>query len=305
MSVRAVKPTWGSMSRFDLLGCAVAGCLATVSPAVGQVAAGADGSVVTPRRVVSMNLCTDQLAMMLADEGQLHSVSYLSQQGRGSAMVEQARKYVPNRALAEEIYLMDPDLVIAGSFSARVTLDMLRRLDVPVVVFEPAGGLDDIPDRITRMGEVLHQQDKAARMVADFNAALAELAALAPPEGARPSAALYSANGWSSGSATLPGQIVTAAGFDLVADEFGMAWGGFLPLELLAMSNPDAVITGQPHPASSRAEEILDHPVVTHLKAGRMQGIVSEQDWTCGTPFVLDAIERLSTARLDATEAAQ
>ncbi|PWG17260.1 ABC transporter substrate-binding protein [Salibaculum griseiflavum] len=258
-----------------------------------------------PQRVVSMNLCTDQLAMMLADEGQLYSVSYLSQQDRGSAMVEEARKYVPNRALAEEIYLMDPDLVIAGSFSARVTLDMLRRLDVPVVVFDPSSSLSDIPDRITQMGAVLHQQDKAARMVDEFNAALADLAAMAPHEGARPSAALYSANGWSSGSATLPGQIVAAAGFDLVADEYGMAWGGFLPLELLAMSDPNAVITGQPYPAASRAEEILDHPVVTDLKEGRMQGIVSDQDWSCGTPFVLGAIERLSTARQTATEAPQ
>ncbi len=31
-----------------------------------------------PRRVVSMNLCTDQLAILDARPGQLHSVSYLA-----------------------------------------------------------------------------------------------------------------------------------------------------------------------------------------------------------------------------------
>jgi len=281
------------------------GAVLAAAPAGAQDGADTGVPATPPERVVSMNLCTDQLAMMLADEGQLHSVSYLSQQARGSALVEQARQYVPNRGLAEEIYLMAPDLVIAGSFSDRTTLDMLRRLDVPVAVFEPAGSLADISDRLRRMGEVLHREDAAARMVARFDARLAELATQAPPEGDRPSAALYSANGWSSGGRTLPGQIVTAAGFDLVADDFGLAWGGFLPLELLAMSDPDAVITGQSYPADSRAEEILDHPVVAHLKRDSMRGIVSDQDWSCGTPLVLDAIARLSNARLAATGARQ
>jgi iron complex transport system substrate-binding protein len=277
------------------------GAVLAAAPAGAQDGADPGVPAAPPERVVSMNLCTDQLAMMLADKGQLHSVSYLSQQARGSALVEQARSYVPNRGLAEEIYLMDPDLVIAGSFSDRTTLDMLRRLDVPVAVFEPAGSLSDIRDRVRRMGAVLHREEAAARMVARFEARLADLAAQAPPEGHRPSAALYSANGWSSGGKTLPGQIVTAAGFDLVADDFGLAWGGFLPLELLAMSDPDAVITGQPYPADSRAEEILDHPVVAHLKRDSMRGIVSDQDWSCGTPLVLDAIERLAQARRAAT----
>ena len=279
------------------------GAVLAAAPAGAQDGAEPGVPAAPPERVVSMNLCTDQLAMMLAGDDQFHSVSHLSQQDRGSALVEQARQYVPNRGLAEEIYLMAPDLVIAGSFSDRTTLDMLRRLDVPVAVFEPAGSLSDIRDRVRRMGRVLHREEAAARMVACFEARLADLAAQAPPAGDRPSAALYSANGWSSGGKTLPGQIVTAAGFDLVADDFGLAWGGFLPLELLAMSDPDAVITGQPYPADSRAEEILDHPVVAHLKRDSMRGIVSDQDWSCGTPLVLDAIARLSDARLAASGA--
>ena len=34
-----------------------------------------------PQRVVSMNLCTDQLAMLIARPGQLHSVSHLASDG--------------------------------------------------------------------------------------------------------------------------------------------------------------------------------------------------------------------------------
>ena len=46
-----------------------------------------------PLRVVSMNLCTDQLAMMLADEGQLISVSDIAIDPNMSPMAEAARAY--------------------------------------------------------------------------------------------------------------------------------------------------------------------------------------------------------------------
>src|SRR5690606_19064584 len=42
-----------------------------------------------PARVVSINVCTDQYAMLIAGEGQLHSVSHLAADPYSSAMVEE------------------------------------------------------------------------------------------------------------------------------------------------------------------------------------------------------------------------
>jgi len=53
-----------------------------------------------PLRVVSMNLCTDQLAMMLADKGQLISVSAITTDPNMSSMAEAARAYPINHAQA-------------------------------------------------------------------------------------------------------------------------------------------------------------------------------------------------------------
>ena len=50
-----------------------------------------------PGRVVSINLCTDQLAMMLAAPGQLVSVTYLAQDPRASVMTAEARAYPVNQ----------------------------------------------------------------------------------------------------------------------------------------------------------------------------------------------------------------
>lgn len=248
----------------------------------------------TPQRVVSMNLCTDQLAMLVAAPGQLHSVSHLAIDPRGSAMVDEARNYEINHGLAEEIYVMQPDLVITGSFSSRATIDMLTRLGIPVAVFDPAYSLEDVRDHLRKMGDVLGREDRAEALVADFDA---RLDALRVDTGHRPSAALYYANGYTSGDRTLAGRILVAAGFENAAVAAGFASGGVLPLEVLAMLAPEAVITGQRYPGASRSEEILDHPIVEALRQDRGGATITDRDWVCGTPFVLRAIEDLGTAR--------
>ncbi len=250
-------------------------------------------SDVVPQRVISMNLCTDQLAMLVAGEGQLFSVSYLASDPRSSAMVGQAGGYRINYGLAEEIYLMQPDLVIAGNFSMRATVDMIERLGIPVALFEPAYSLAHVRDRLTRMGDVLGQQERAADLIADFDT---QLAAYRTEVTSRPRAALYYANGYTSGDKTLAGQILTAAGLANIAAEEGFGSGGIIPLEV-PMAQPDTVITSRPYAGASRSEEIMDHPVVEALRRTRPDTSVTDSDWACGTPFVLRAIEDMATLR--------
>lgn len=254
---------------------------------------GASLAAETPTKVVSMNLCTDQLAMLLTDEDQLMSVSYLAQDPRASAMAEEAKRYDVNYGRAEEIYLLRPDLVIAGSFTTRATVDMLRRLDVPVVVFEPARSLEDVRDRILKMGRALHRTAAADALLAEYDAGLEQISR---EEADQPRAAIYSMRGWTQGERTLSGQILNAAGYRNIAAELGMSSGGILPLEQLALANPDVLITSQPYPGYSRAQEFLDHPVVGYLRSRSDQALISDRDWVCGTPYVLRAIETLADA---------
>lgn len=245
-------------------------------------------------RVVSINLCTDQLAMLLAAPGQLMSVSYLARDPRSSAMVEEAHRFVLNRARAEEIYLMQPDLVVAGQYASRATVDMLRRLGLRVELFAPARSLQDVRDRMAQMGQVLGRAETARGLTDAFNA---RLAALRAGISARPRAVLYYANGYTAGDQTLAAHILEAAGFDNIAHEAGYGAGGVLPLEMLALLAPDVLVSGQRYPGASRSEEILDHPVVQALRARRAHDAMTDKDWVCGTPHVLRAIEALAAVR--------
>jgi iron complex transport system substrate-binding protein len=137
------------------------------------------------------------------------------------------------------------DLVVAGQYSSPTTLAMLKRLGIPIVVFDQAFTLEDVAQRITQMGDVLGQPGKAAEINATYRAGLA---ALQDPSSDRPRAALYYANGHTSGDQGLAGPILAVAGFANVAVAAGYPKGGVMPLEVLAMAALDSVITSTPYP---------------------------------------------------------
>ena len=255
---------------------------------------GAAAADAPPGRVVSMNVCTDQLAMMLAAPGQLVSVSDLASDPLTSAMADEARAggYRVNRGQAEEIFLMKPDLVLAGRYTSRDTVEILRRLGIEVAEFSTATSFEDVRTNLRRVGGLLGRAAEAEAAVAAFDA---RLAALTEGQGQRPLAALYFANGYTTGRGTLSNEILSAAGFDNLAARMGRTGGATLALERLVMAAPDLIITGVKYPGASRSEEILDHPALRSLTAKR--AAVASAYWICGTPRVLDAAETLAAIR--------
>lgn len=267
---------WAFVRISDLIAAAAALLLAAASPALAA-----------PQRVVSMNLCTDQIAMLLAKPGQLISVSSLAHDARMSPMAERAAGFPVNHGRAEEIFLMRPDLVIAGQFAPGPTLAMLRRLGLRVEVMPPAESIDAIRAEITRMGDLLGRESQASDLLQKFNDGLQ--ASRSPHRRGR--AALYYANGVTSGRDTLAGSILNAAGYDNIAGDYGITTTTALPMELVVMASPDRLITGATWPGQSRSEAVLDHPALSRVAPHAAE--ITDRDWICGTPFILRAIEAL------------
>ncbi|MDF1716142.1 MAG: ABC transporter substrate-binding protein [Antarcticimicrobium sp.] len=259
------------------------------------VLTGAAAVAEAPQRVVSVNLCTDQLALLLAAPGQIVSLSRLSQDAESSSMAEAARAYPTNGSGAEEVYLLNPDLVLAGTFTAPTTVQMLRDLGIRVELFAPARSLADVPDRIAQMGAVLGHEAEAEAMIGAFRA---ELARLSTAPDRRPRAALYYVNSYTLGDRTLAGDILRAAGFDNVAAEAGLEQGGTLALEHLILLAPEVIVSGRDYPGQARAEEVLSHPALRALPGTRVAGTLTDRDWICGTPLVLAAVEKMRALRL-------
>jgi iron complex transport system substrate-binding protein len=231
--------------------------------------------------------------MLLAAPGQLVAVTYLARDPLSSTMPEAAMAYPITYGGAEEVFLMRPDLVLAGTYTTRSTVDLLRRLGVRVEEFPIVSSLGEVAGQMRAVGRALGRAAEGERLAGEFEAGLEALRAEAGA-GERPRAALYYANGYTGGGQTLAGEILRAAGFDNVAAELGLDEGGLLPLELLVMADPDTVITGERYPAASRAEELLAHPALAGFRRG---GAIADADWVCGTPGVLRAIARLGAER--------
>ncbi|QIE57052.1 ABC transporter substrate-binding protein [Pikeienuella piscinae] len=243
-----------------------------------------------PERVVSINLCTDQLALLLAAPGQLISVSNMAHDPLSSAMIEAASGVPENYGRAEEVWMLRPDLVLAGAFTPEPTVAMLRRLGLKVARFPAAATMADVAANMRLMGEALGREKAAEAEIAAFEA---RLAALPIGHGRRPRAALYQASGWTVGDATLAGRILARAGFANLAEDFAIDYGGVIPLEALVMAAPDIIVTGTRYAGASRAEEVPRHPALTTLN--RVQA--TDSDWICGAPHVLDAVEAMAAAR--------
>jgi iron complex transport system substrate-binding protein len=247
-----------------------------------------------PRRVVSMNLCTDQLSMMLAAEGQLVSVSAIARDPLSSVMHEAARDYPVNHGGAEEIYLLQPDLVLAGVWSDPATVSMLRRLGIEVAQLDIATRLQDIPDRVAEVGALLGREAEAEALIRRFETDLAALAG--PPDG--PRAAFYYPNGYTLGTGSLSHDVLTHAGFTHIVQELGRDASGRVALELLVVAAPDLVIGSTPYPGASRSEEILSHPALRALLSAA-RGTTSGPEWVCGTPHVTAALADLAAERAE------
>ena len=65
-----------------------------------------------PRRVVSLNLCTDELLLALAAPDQILSVTHLAQDPAETPLWPQARRYRRNDGSLLSVAAMRPDLVV-------------------------------------------------------------------------------------------------------------------------------------------------------------------------------------------------
>lgn len=260
--------------------------IATLAALVFAGAATADA----PKRVVSINHCADQYALLIAAPGQIVSVSHVADDPFMSAMADRASAYPKNRSGAEEIYRLAPDLVLASEWSNPLAVGMLEQLGVRVERVDGVDRLEAIAGRLREVGHLLGREAIADVLASDVEARLAELSVA--PETNRPEAAFFHAGGYSLGEGSLAHEILTRAGFDNLASRVGRTDGGYIPVETLLMNKPDLLITAPAYAGASQAEALMAHPALADIPR-----VESNAMWNCGLPQALDAIEQLIAIR--------
>lgn len=268
----------------------VASSLARVALAVALASGVARAE--PPRRIVSLNLCTDQILVDLVGRERIAALSHLATDPALSAIAEEARGLVTIRGTAEEVLARDPDLVLTIAGSTPATVSLLERLGKRVLAVPLANDFDAVRSITRAIAQAVGEVQRGEQLLASFDA---RLAAGAPADARRPSALVYQLNSLASGPGTLVDAMLTAAGFRNLARELPLGPAGRLPLETLVANPPDLVVLATaPDAFRTVAADNLRHPALAAVLAERPHVLLGMADWLCGTPRAARAVEALA-----------
>lgn len=240
-----------------------------------------------PQRIVSLNLCADQLLVPLADRGQIAALNSNATDPFMSAVATQAADYRLTRGSAEDVLALDPDLLV-GASAFRV--DALRRLNgrpFHAIDLPPANSYAEIRTQIGMIAGAIGHPRRGDRMIAAMDAALEYL----PRAGRGRVAAYYQRRGYVTGTGTLVDDLIQRAGLVNLAARLGQGPLARLSVEAMIAAQPDLlIIETDSAGVTDLGAEMLAHPALRHIPR-----VTLPQSWTvCGGPAYVQAAQRLA-----------
>ncbi len=258
--------------------------------------AGAAQAAPAPRRVVSINSCTDGMLLDLGDRAQIVALSHYAREAANLTVVDRARPFRITRESAEEIIDLRPDLVLASRHNALATRQSLKLLGIKIETFATPTTVAESLKQVRKVARLLGHPERGEALVKRIDAAFA--AAAPPPAARRPTAIVFQANGFTAGSDTLVGELLDRTGFINAAGRYGMKKWGNLRLEQLLADPPDLLIGGQATlGAPTWADRVGRHPALASI-AGRMRRDTAPEGLLlCGGSVFIAAAARLAAVR--------
>ena len=245
-------------------------------------------------RIASINVCTDQLLMALADPEQILGLSPYARDPARSWDAAKARQFPQLSGSAEDVLVLEPDAVVAGRFTRLATRQLLKDKDVRVVEFDAARSLDDVKKSIRLMGDVTGHPDRAAAEIGRLDAAIAHAHQVASRKPYRVLA--VSRRGWVSGRDSLTSSLLANAGLANAAGDLGIRSGGFASLETIVNLKPDFILVSEDSDfAEDEGSAFLLHPALERFYPASKRIVIPERLTVCGGPMLAQALERLAS----------
>ena len=249
------------------------------------------------QRIVSLNLCTDQILIDLVPADRIRALSHVAADAASSSIADRAAAFTRIRGDAEEVLALDPDLIVTTEFSTPTTVSLLERLGRRVVKIPFSHDLDGVRTAVARIAEAVGAIDTGKSIIANLDRRLATLAST-PHVGPVPTAVIYQVNSLVSGAGTLEDEALRIAGFRNLAPELSLDPGGRVALEAIVAHPPDLlVLSGPSGEYRTVVADNLTHPALAAVMRQRATLVVPWRHWLCGTPYIADAIEALVAAR--------
>ena len=243
-----------------------------------QPQAGAGG---TPRRVVSLNLCTDELLLLLAGPDQVASVTHLSHLPAETPLARMASRYPANDGKLANSMAAAPDLVLTqggGGDPAGIA----ARIGVPLIDLPFPQTIDDVKASIGTVAQALGRGRAGEALIARIDALQAS-----EPSATRETL-WFGADGRTAAADGLTAQWMRLAGFEQRAEASEQ-----VTMETLLVRPPEWLLR-----SSYRADQYsrsLARGKALLERGGRRLALVNTDGrrWTCMGPLLIDEILRL------------
>lgn len=250
-----------------------------------------------PQRVVSINLCADELLLALADPAQIADLSVYATDPSLSFFAAEAKRFRHDAGAAETVIDVAPDLVLAGRFSKRETKETLARLGYRIVELAPARSIADSIADIRKVAAILGHPERGEALVSRINEARDHAATMikAGP-GKRQSVVVYLRRGYVTGSQTLTDELLAIVGLDNSGGRLAGTTGGRVPLEKLIAAPPDYLLVSSLQPtADDQGSALLAHPALAALFPPERRIALPDRLTVCGGPSLPAALDWLAS----------
>jgi iron complex transport system substrate-binding protein len=249
----------------------------------------------TPQRVVTLNLCLDQMGLRLAAPGQLVGVSYLSQDRRLSALADRAAALPTVRDSFESILTLRPDLVILGQGSHASLRRRLLGAGVRVLELPWATSIEQAETVIEQMSAALGREEAGRALIAGMREQRRQLSWTGAPLG---TAVYLEANRGTSGKDSLMDELLRLSGYRNLAADLGIGSFGRLSLEAVLAGEPDLLVfDGAANDNPARATEFVSHHALVALAGKAKLASVPTRYSICAGPDNFEVMRRLAAAR--------
>jgi iron complex transport system substrate-binding protein len=243
-----------------------------------------------PQRIVSLDYCSDQFVLKLADRDQILALSRDATKAF-SYLAKQADGLPTARSLAEDVIVLRPDLVARSYGGGPGAEGFFARAGLRVAQLSYSDDYQGIIANVRTMAKAFGHPERGEALVADFEARLAAV----KTAGIGPSALYTTPSGVSGGRGTMIETLMDSATLSNFQDQDG--WNP-IPLERLARERPDIVIAASFNAKSNQFDEWSPsrHPVARAQMKGQAIVPLNGALTSCGGWFVIEAIEVMAAA---------
>jgi iron complex transport system substrate-binding protein len=253
-----------------------------------------------PARIASVNLCSDQMLIALAEPAQIVAVGPLATDPALSYFADPARAFPRLANSAEALLRNPPDLLLLGRYDRPYLAAALQQRGVRLAVVDHWRSVEDTISGVREVSAVLGRPAAGERLSGEIGRALADLRLLRTRTAGTTFLILHK-RGFVEAKGVLA-DALEQAGLQMAMLPGAGAAGSFSSAEAILAARPDILIAPQPtgRPADL-AEALFEHRALTQAFPPDRRLLVPQSYALCpgpATPALLDHVREGLLAKL-------